>query len=272
MDGGDKKKLKLFFDLNGTIIYRNTRALELKGEKKIGQRFTCLRPGTIDNLKKLSEFYDFYIYSSMQLNNIEATITEFFTGIDIKFVEIFDRSWNEKDPNPIQHYDTIRNMQRVWTHLEERGVNSLNSILVDNEARKVESCKYNAIIVPQITIDELKLVSSLRLDHVTTYLLELAKNVGSDIKDYIKERPYIIPEVASGLESIGISGKEDIRDVTLDFSYVDNKEITLNNFKHKMTVIIPLPLPESFRIDKRVSFATLTINKIPYRVEFVTSP
>lgn len=268
MDKAEKEKLKLFFDLNGTIIYRNTRALELKGEKKIGQRFTCLRPGTIENLKKLSIYYDFYIYSSMQKNNIDATISEIFTGTDIKFIEIFDRSWNVKDPNPIQHYDTVRDMQRVWGYL--KGVCPLNTIIIDNEIRKVEDCKSNAIIIPQISVEELKSHSTTRLDHITTYLIELAKADVKDVRDYMREHPYAIPELVSGLELVGLPNKEDMRDLILDFSYVDDKEISLNNFRTKMTVIIPLPLPKGFRIDKRVSFATLTLNKIPYKVEFST--
>jgi len=264
MNKDEKEKLKLFFDLNGTIIYRNTHALELKGEKKIGQRFTCLRPGTIENLKKLADYYDFYIYSSMQRNNIDATVVEIFTGSGIKFVDIFDRTWNTKDPNPVQPYDTIRDMPRIWGHLE--GVTPINSIVVDNEVRKVADIRYNSIIVPQITVDELKTSSTTRLDHMYTYLIELAKSEPKDVREYIKEHPYIIEEVVKGFDSLGID-KED-REVTLDFIYVDDKVVVLNNFKTRMNVIINLPLPPNFRIDKRVSFSCLILNKIPYKVEF----
>lgn len=272
MDKAEGNKLKLFLDLNGTIIYRNARALELKGEKKIGQRYTCLRPGTIENMKKLMDFYDIYIYSSMEKKNIDATITELFAGTNIRIVDIFDRGWNIKDPNGSQPYDTIRDMQRIWIHLEAKGVTPSNTILIDNEARKVEACKYNAIIIPQIAIEEIRLLSSTRLDHMTAYLIELAKSGVNDVRDYIKERPYLIPEVVNKIESIGLANKEDMKDLILDFSHLDNKEVVLTNFKSKMIVIIPLPIPEGFRVDKRVSYAALALSKVTHRVEFPTAP
>lgn len=260
-----KRKRNLFFDLNGTLILRSQTEQHFKGEKKLKQRYITLRPGIIPVLAKLKEFYNFYIYSSMTKANIQETISEFFRGVE--FVEIFDREWNKRDPKGVNQWDTIRDMEKIWEYLKEKGIDDTNTIIIENEARKVEEIKSNAIIVQSISPVELRNNSTEVADHLCDYLFKIAEEKG-DVKKILEKHPYVNDNLVKELEKIGISPESKITKAVLDISYVNEKEICLTNFPMGLIIKVKLPLKAGIQIDRQIPYSFLVLNKVAFELSF----
>jgi hypothetical protein len=248
-------KRNLFLDLNGTLIYRNQIEQYFPNEKKLKQRYITLRPGTIEFLKQISPYYNLYIYSSMVRSNINDIIKLHLSNIN--FVGIFDREWNKKDPDGDNEWDTVRDMQKIWTYLKNKGVNDRNSILIENESRKIKEVKSNSILIQSIDPKELRTENRQILEGLSKYLISLTKYKTKDIREILTKNPFD----DSNLNNLLID-----KNTSLELNYINGKEIGLINFKKGIVVRIKLPLPQDIQIDQKIPYSFLIVNKIEFHI------
>lgn len=266
MENPGKRKLKLFFDLNGTTIYRSQTEQHYPGEKKLKNRYITLRPGIIQALHDLSPYYDFYVYSSMTKDNIDETIKEFFK--DIQFEGIFDREWNKKDPNAVKGWETVRDLPRVWKNLEDKNINSTNSILIENEQRKVEEYKSNALIVRTIDAAELHGGKTDVAKNVCKYLISIAQKYEDDVTKVLEKYPYVDEVLTREFEKLGIPSDSKIGHTMLEIAYINDKEVCLTNFKVGMTIKVKLPLKPGIQIDQKMPYSFILVNMLNHESSY----
>jgi hypothetical protein len=60
-------------------------------------------------------------------------------------VWLLGRDWNKKDPLGKNDWDTMRDLDRVWKAHPQ--FDASNTVLIDNEARKVREVAHNAVLV-----------------------------------------------------------------------------------------------------------------------------
>jgi len=116
-----------------------------------------------------------------------------FFGRDTSCISVvYDQSFCKKDPEGENKWDTIRDMTRIWT---TKSHSEKNTILVDNETRKVKECPRNAIIVTQYEAKEVekKVAGSLNLLEAYLTTMALSSEFGNDdfdVRVYMEEHPF----------------------------------------------------------------------------------
>lgn len=99
---------------------------------------------------------------------------------------------NKPDPNGVNEWDTVRDMEKVWKALPNFG--PTNTILLDNEARKFIDTPSNGIVVPEYGEDEVRVKAKATLAPLLEYLQRLAERSPVDVRLYIQRSPFGEPE------------------------------------------------------------------------------
>ena len=91
---------------------------------------------------------------------------------------------NKPDPDGVNQWDTVRDMEKVWKALPDYGPH--NTLLLDNEARKFSETPRNGIVVPEYGPDEVKTRKKDTMDKLLQYLLKMQADSPRDVRKYIK--------------------------------------------------------------------------------------
>jgi len=170
-----KEKRLLLLDLNGTMIYRTEYPLRnAKPSLFVRSKYTYVRIGSPKFVQKMSQYFTVGVYSSVMSHNIEASLNAILPNWKRFISVVYDRNYNKKDPDPVKEWDTVRDMTKIWKPSSQ--FNSKNTILVDNESRKVQDCPENAIIVSQYEAADVENQVAGSLDGLEIYLERMAKS------------------------------------------------------------------------------------------------
>lgn len=185
------KKPLLLVDLNGTLGHRcEDRLRGAKEDLFVRRKYYYLRPDIIPFLKEMSLHYDVAIYTSIQIQNVRAVMDAMDRNYRCYITKLYDQSFCKKDPQGINEWDTIRDMNKVWAH---SGNDITNTILLDNETRKFAEVPDNGIVVPEYGPQQARSKKRGTLSKLNNYLIELAtvtSTLNTDVRDFMKEFPY----------------------------------------------------------------------------------
>ena len=94
------------------------------------------------------------------------------------------RSMNKTDPNGVNEWDTVRDMEKVWETLPGYGPD--NTLLLDNEARKFHETPRNGIVVPEYGPAKVKTRKKDTMTRLLKYLLKMQAESPWDVREYIE--------------------------------------------------------------------------------------
>ena len=206
MEAKKVQKVLVLLDMNETLILRKRFSIKcgfppnIDGTKKI-----YFRPGYAEFLEKLllNPKAVVGIYSSMILANIDKCISGMLKHPKLvpykdKITLFFGRKYNVYDPEGKKRTDTMRDLRRIWKNPRCKGsFNALNTVMIDNEARKVRTCKENSIIVDSFMAEHLidgKPNNHFYLEQLSEYIKKLLDECDKDIRVQMKDKPFVIDE------------------------------------------------------------------------------
>jgi len=257
-------KYLLLLDMNGTLCYRTEdRIKTVREDLYVRKRYYYARVGIENFVNKLAETDRFVIcvYTSMMAHNVQAGINAIMPRACKHLEKVLDRDMNKPDPNKINEWDTIRDMDKVWKEIP--GFGPTRTILLDNESRKFQETPRNGIVVPEFGADEAKSRQGDTLDHVLEYLLELSEAQPDDVCEYI-ETHSSEEESAPALEEISADFDEKLKIETtpdpepgtrLDLNNIEGGIVTYTNFH--LGLQVGIPLNNDIRFDKCMDFQLL---------------
>jgi len=183
------KRLLLLIDLNGVLLHRSEDRIDVvKEDLYIRNRYYYFRPGTSELLKVLSKHYCIALYSSVARYNMVVVQNVLETG-GFKFDHILDRSYNKKDEEGVEVFDTIRDFHKVW---KETGYDCTNTIMLDNDARKLREYPQIGIILPEFNEDCVRKRNVQLFLDLEDYLLTIAGtfNIIQDVSRWMETHPF----------------------------------------------------------------------------------
>lgn len=215
------KKPLLLIDLNGTVIFRTEE--QIPGAKYTAAfrgKFYYARPDIISFLREMSKHYVVGIYSSVMRHNITTFLMAMDPNWKSYITYIYDRDFTKPDPNGENKWDTIRDMDKIWTISRH---SELDTVLLDNEPRKVQEVVDNAIIVPEFGRAQV-LNRSCLLGDLQEYLVRLSESNPDDVRSYMKTKPWRdgwrVDEATTQLEILQISAVPF--EITMSFDRCEN--------------------------------------------------
>jgi hypothetical protein len=218
----DEIKPLLLLDLNGTLCYRTElRVPDIKVDLYVRRKFVYLRPDVNEFLSKLSPFFNVCLYTSVMRHNAQAVL-DLLQQKDIAM--LFDREYCKPDPNGKEAWDTIRDMEKIFKAAP--GFSLKNTILVDNETRKFESCIDNGILVSEFGMAQV-LQKQCALGELADYLVVLGKKY--------RESHFDVREYMESVSLKSIHGSSTLSKVTFDLAQEMDKVTLIDKVKAPVT-------------------------------------
>ena len=291
----EKQRYNVLLDLNGTLIYRTTKpVLDLPFGHHIKGKWYYRRLSSTPLLKELSKLANVYIYTSMIEHNVVSCLHSLYPDYKNFITGILDRRYNKPDPNGTESYDTVRDLDKIWNdQVLSKDIRPENTILVDNEARKVAEYSKNALIIPELGIEELKEGNTSVLDTLIVYLIKLVAKNPIDVREYLPLYPFpnsigvtVSTPIEAAFDKLAISIDTSklgtlhrciekyscctLSHCTVSIDYVDDKGVYLSELSKSLSVHVHFPLPTSMRIDKKIALSRLVDMNITTTYTFST--
>lgn len=182
----------MLLDINGTMCERNKKRLDgdLKYTFKHKYHYIYKRPGLEDFLDFLSDnqAFDVYIYTSIMRHNADPLLQKLLPGYDHITSRLFDRTMNKHDPDGLHHFDTVRDLPKVWEQLTQYGPET--TIMVDNEIRKCVDYHQNTVILPAFIDADSNMCSEDSLLKLQKYLKSLVVENVADVRNFIGKHSF----------------------------------------------------------------------------------
>ena len=110
-------------------------------------------------------------------------------------VFVLDRTFNKRDPEGEERWDTMRDLESVWEQvLEPAGYGPESTIVVDNEVRKVREVEDNALVVASFEAEgvagETQVEGYATMSALRTYLYDLLDEMEDDVRPVISSSPF----------------------------------------------------------------------------------
>ncbi|KAJ1621053.1 hypothetical protein T492DRAFT_1073254 [Pavlovales sp. CCMP2436] len=197
-------KYLILLDMNGTICFRSEEPVAgVTADLFVRRKHYYARRGIREFVSALDKSGKFTvcIYTSMMAHNVQAGLNAILPRVSgVKHV--LDRSMNKVDPDAVNDWDTVRDMEKVWRLLT--GYGPERTVLLDNEARKFGDTPRNGIVVPEFGASEARTHKEGTLKALQNYLLRLAEDSPADVRDYLAQHP---PSAGRGP---GVSSAHDL--------------------------------------------------------------
>ncbi len=206
MESKVASRVLVLLDMNETLIYRKRERVKCGiPPNATGSKFLYLRPGYADLLYSLLSHprAQVAVYSSMMTKNIEFVVDVMLKDKRLlpfkhAFTWFFGKKFNVRDPEGEKRTDTMRDLNLIWEDAACKGkYGPTNTVLIDNEARKVRSCPENAIVIDSFTASHL----IERMPNNTYYMGELAQYMtglldgfSGDVRKQLKEKPFVVDQ------------------------------------------------------------------------------
>ena len=195
----DGSKLLLLVDLNGTMCFRTeTKIAQRQANLYIRKKHIYLRAGAESFLQTCSEHFNVCILTSMVKRNADAVLN--LVNSEQYLAKVFDREYHKKDPEGVESWDTVRDVEKIF--LEENGIFGFhNTVLLDNETRKIRDFIDNGILVGEYGLEEATNDQQGSLLPIQEYLLKMAaayrKDGFKDVRQWMNETPFTDKEFGS---------------------------------------------------------------------------
>jgi len=196
------EKVLILLDMNETLILRRRELIECQTTPNLrAAKYVYFRPGYEDLLYKLLTHpkATVAIYSSMVLENINFCIDgmmshERLAPLKTDLTLYFDKRYNAKDTSKKKKTTTMRDLHKVWEDSKCMGAyGEKNTIVIDNDQRKIRNHKENAIVVDTFAPEHLincKPNNHFYLNEFGDYLKNLLDDYKGDIREQLKNKPF----------------------------------------------------------------------------------
>ena len=194
----------VLLDLNGTMCYRSEHAVPgCTADATIKRKRHYLRRGIVHFLTTLKSLqgndepsepkFTIVVCSSVMRHNIlpalEKILPEWHSLLDF----IFDRDYFYQDPKGENVWDTILDLEKVWTEWTDGRFTAANTIILNNQSTKFQKFPHNGIVVPEYGPVEIQNEVETLLT-LLQYLVELSAEDPTDVRTYMTASPFISPE------------------------------------------------------------------------------
>ncbi|KAJ8602557.1 hypothetical protein CTAYLR_008353 [Chrysophaeum taylorii] len=183
-----RRQVLVLLDMNGTVLVRSKKRLGRAPDAKLNDVNYYLREhasALVDRLlSNVSVVLAFY--TSMRESSARPAITALSGGRD---VELYEREFNKVDPLGENHWDTMRDLEKIWGTLGKAGAgfDATNTIVVEDTERKMREHPHNVIVVPSFTEDMVGLDDALR---PLAGFLEALLAAEGDVRDFLVTRVF----------------------------------------------------------------------------------
>ncbi len=163
-----------------------------KFTKRIGGRNLSyyMRPHAFKMMKALQQCprCDVAFYTSMNVNSARPAAR----ALGMQNLDIYDRKFNVPDPTGENEFDTMRDLEKVWSTGGRVGRNHTadTTVLLDNTFRKVRCYPDNAILVPEYTEQNVHIGEDRGLIDVNPFLLNLLDMCGYNVPSFLRAHPF----------------------------------------------------------------------------------
>ena len=138
------------------------------------------------------------IYSSMVYSNIQFCVDGMLRNKKLepfkeRFTLIFDKQYNSFEATKEKAHSTIRDLEKIWADPRCSSFNETNTIVIDNDMRKVKKWKKNAIVVNSFAAEHLierKPNNYFYLNELKNYLINVLDNYDGDVRKQLISQPF----------------------------------------------------------------------------------
>ncbi len=190
-----KSRLLVLVDLNGTTILR-TRGpipgIEPNFKMRVGGRDLShyIRPYASEMLQELREHprCEVAFYTSMR----KSSALPVMRNLGMEILDVYDRKFNIPDPSGECDYDTMRDLEKVWSTAGRVGSNHTadTTVLIDNTLRKVRCYRDNAVLIQEYTEQNVHNDEDRELIDTTKFLLNLLDTCGCSVPSFLQVHPF----------------------------------------------------------------------------------
>ena len=224
-----KENILLLVDLNGTMGYRTETRVEGFRAPRLNNKYFYVRPDAINFLKSMSKHFKLCIVTSVMQHNAEKLLNLVDRNWKNYITFLYSREYNKIDSEGEKEFDTIRDFDKIFFH-SKHGFE--NTILIDNEKRKLRESPDNGLIVPEFGENQVRSGEKNTLDSLSEYLVQLEKEYSRknfDVREYMKQNPFNVlvdDEESLSEELITEIEKIDLNQIeSLDFSKFGSVEM-----------------------------------------------
>ncbi len=190
-----KSRLLVLVDMNGTTILRTQApipdiapcfTIRLKGQNM----YYYMRPYAFEMLQALRQHprCEVAFFTSMRKCNAVPAMH----ALGMENLDLYDRKFNVWDPMGENDYDTMRDLEKVWSTGSRVGSNYTadTTILIDNTFRKVRFYPDNAILVREYTEQDVRNGEDRDLIDLSTFLLNMLDACGYSVPSFLQAHPF----------------------------------------------------------------------------------
>lgn len=196
------EKVLILLDMNETLILRRRYIIKCETLPNLrAAKNVYFRPGYDDLLYKLLTHPKAVvaIYSSMVMESIKfctegMMASERLVPLKDRLSLCFDKRYNAKDSSKPKKTATMRDLKKVWEDPRcMAAFSEKNTIVIDNDHKKIRMHKENAIVVDSFAPEHLincKPNNRFYLNELGDYLRKLLDDYKGDIREQLKEEPF----------------------------------------------------------------------------------
>lgn len=199
--------LLVLVDMNGTLLVRTERVVpghEPVFRVKMGSktRKYYLRPHAQEMLTNLLNHprVRLAFYTSMRRENAQPAIRALVKPPhNPESMCLFDRPFNVADPTGENEWDTMRDLDQVWSIANSWSAGYCcpfgpsNTIMIDDTPRKMRAWPMNVVVVPEYREEHVSLPDrDPSLLHAWNYLQRMLEECADDVASYVACHPFSI--------------------------------------------------------------------------------
>lgn len=189
-----QKKLLMLLDMNGTILVRSKRRIGKRPpDATLYDVHYYLRDKAISFVESLTQNNSivFAFYTSMKETSARPATSVLCKG---RSVELYERKFNKFDPEGENHWDTMRDLKKIWTTPDRVGFgfDETSTVVIEDTARKMREHPYNVIVVPSYTEESVLEGYDSVLTRLGDFLHSLFRANVDDVREFLLCNPFHI--------------------------------------------------------------------------------
>ncbi len=191
-----KSRLLVLVDLNGTTILRTRDPIPGIAPHfmmRVGGRNLChyMRSNASEMLQELQEHprCEVAFYTSMRISSAKPAMQ----ALGMEKLDVYDRKFNIPDPSGKYEYDTMRDLEKVWSTAGRVGSKHTadTTVLIENTLRKVRCYRDNAVLIQEYAEQNVYNGEEDReLIDTTKFLLNLLDTCGCSVPSFLQMHPF----------------------------------------------------------------------------------
>lgn len=141
------RQILVLVDMNGTLLVRSKQRLAGREPDVSSSGMHYYVREHADALMEWLRNQRYVVmafYTSMRMSSAQPAVDLLCRG-----ATIFDREFNQHDPSGDNPWDTMRDLNKVWQHVD--GFDDTNTIVIEDTMRKMRDHPRNVVVVPSYT-------------------------------------------------------------------------------------------------------------------------